>query len=218
MNVGQDTKQASLLCRSIRIHHRDARIIQVTDKASPQVPGVDEVVRHTSSSGALMYFRTSAFSKVSVSEPTWFLDTDMLLVRPLPIIEGEGFCVREFNLNARLRRIVDGFDLSEHEGKAIGDVYPLVGCTTFSSSAQIWPDILTIYKSLPQKYRRWFGDQEALRIYAEQNPGFHRLMESTYACLPEHYSGPHSNAILLHFKGQGRKLLMYSVAAQQGLL
>lgn len=218
MNVGQDTKQASLLCRSIRIHHQDARIIQVTDKASPQVPGVDEAVRHTSSSGALMFFRTSAFSKVSVSEPTWFLDTDMLLVRPLPVLEGRGFCVREFDADARIRRTPMGFDLSEHEGKPLGEVYPLIGCTTFSTDPQMWPEILSIYKSLPTKYRRWFGDQEALRIYAERHPGFHRLMEGTFACLPEHYGGEHSSAILVHFKGEGRKLLMYSVAADLGLL
>ena len=217
LNVGQETYQAELLCRSARISNPKAKLIQVTDHASPTVSGVDEIVRNEGKTDNLMHFRTFAFSKLPIHGPTYFIDTDMLLMKELPELNGVGFCIREFQKSLSFNHRFRGMDLGEHEGKTLGEVYPIIGCATFSSGLTIWPDILGIYEQLPLNYRSWYGDQEALRRYVERHTDYIPLCESEFACLPEFYSVNRDKAKIIHFKGPPRKPVMIKAAKQLGI-
>jgi hypothetical protein len=74
-----------------------------------------------------------------------------------------------------------------------------------AEGVHVWKDLLAIYDALDPKFRRWYGDQEALRIYAEKYPErVSEINESVYGCLPEHKT---DDAKILHFKGEARKKL-----------
>jgi hypothetical protein len=76
-----------------------------------------------------------------------------------------------------------------------------------AKSNQVWKDLLAIYEGLDEKFKRWYGDQEALRIYAEKYPErVSEIDECRYGCLPE-YSRKTDDAVILHFKGEARKKL-----------
>jgi hypothetical protein len=73
--------------------------------------------------------------------------------------------------------------------------------------SQVWVEMLKIYEELHPKYRKWYGDQEVLRIYAEKY-GCAEFDESVYACLPEHKT---DDAKILHYKGPSRKQLFEAI-------
>lgn len=217
LNTGMETLQAEMLCRSARVSNPKAQLTQVTDLHSPKVNGVDDVVRFEGLVDNLMFFRTTVFSKLDIECPTYFVDTDMLLLKELPIVEGVGFCVREFHTSVPFNHRFRNLDLSEHKGKTLAEVYPIVGCITYSNGERIWAEILKIYGRLPQKYLTWYGDQEALRKYVELNPLYTPLYESVFACLPEFYSANRDSAKVVHFKGPSRKPLMFRAARDLGI-
>jgi hypothetical protein len=210
LNVGSETDTAGLLVRSIRRRHKRAIIVQVTDLSSPAVEGVDEVRRLEGDAGSLMEFRLRAFSTMDVNTPTWFLDTDMLLAAPLPRLTGVGLCERSFARDEKIKSKFGDIDLSEYKGRTLMEVYPILACATFVHRAPLWSRCLDILATLDPKFWRWFGDQEALRIYATSGQAHTRLPESTYACLPEHFR-PGAGVKVLHFKG-ARKALMRDYA------
>lgn len=217
LNVGQDTYQAELLCRSARISNRGAMLTQVTDGSSPKVMEADEVVRFEGEAEDILFFRMLCFSRLKIEQPTYFVDTDMLLMKALPEHDGAGFCVREFQKSAVFNHRFRGMDLTEYKGMTLGEVYPIIACTTFSSGPEVWSEALTIYGQLPSKFRTWFGDQEALKRYADLNPGHIALHESEYACLPEFYPQYRETARIAHFKGASRKPLLPRVAKELGI-
>lgn len=222
LNIGPEVMTASLLAQSIRARNPGAKIVQTTDASSPAVPGVDEVLRVAGDSRKIMTFRLLCFSKADVSTPTWFLDTDMLCLKPLPTF-GEtdgpavGVCVREFDRNGPFNHSFGGMDLSEYKGMTLGAVYPYLACTTFVRNDNFWERCLQRCMTLPQKFHFWYGDQEAIkRVVAEQQDNFITLPESTYACLPE-YEKPGVASTLLHFKG-ARKAHMLARAKKENFI
>jgi hypothetical protein len=119
------------------------------------------------------------------------------------------FLRREFQRDAIFNVDQRGINFSEYEGTTIDEVYPYVGCTVVAEGVHVWKDLLAIYDALDPKFRKWYGDQEALRIYAEQNTELILdLPESVFGCLPE-FKG--EEAKILHFKGPDRKK-MFEVA------
>ncbi len=217
LNVGGDTRQAELLCRSVKISNPTAKLTHITDNVSPDVSGVDDVVRHEEKADNLMYFRTLVFSKLPIDNPTYFLDTDMLVMKELPELDGVGFCVREFQRSTTFNHLFRGLDLSEHKGQTLGDVYPIIGCTTFSNERSVWSEVHTIYEQLPLKYRTWYGDQEALKRYVERYTDYIPLYESEFACLPDFYPENRNKAKIVHFKGSSRKSIMVKAAKELGI-
>jgi len=213
-NVGADTSLANFLCRSAKKFNSGARLVQLTDEKSPPVEESDDVVRFDGSAEEMMFFRTYCFSKMKIKGPTWYLDTDMLVLEQLPTFEDIGLCVREFHTNTIFNHAFKGMDMSSHKGRSLGEVYPILGCALFTPGDNFWEEIYNIYQSLPHKYRRWYGDQEALRIYSESRK-FIKLMENKYACLPE-FLNPLSHTKIIHYKGGARKLLMLEYAKKMG--
>ena len=124
LQAGADIRLAAILVKSIRTYHPRAEIVQCSDEASPQVPGVDEVIRGGSARGRLMMFRTSLFARVAVTQPTLFLDTDMIFIGTVDLEAALGahsvaVCTREFDRGGAFNINFRGMMMTEHAGKTL---------------------------------------------------------------------------------------------------
>jgi len=220
MHVGPDVGPPEILVRSVRRHNPEMRIIQVTDQQSVEVAGVDEVVRTPRRHNNPMLFRMECFAALPVLDETWFLDTDMIVRRPLEFI-GEptpvAVCRRDFGRDDLINPNFRGMDFREMTGQTFGQRYPYLGCATRLETQQFWIDALADMLALPPKFHNWYGDQDAIRNVVDSGRypvGF--LPERDYACLPE-YEHPQAPPLISHYKGQ-RKPLMLKQAAADGLI
>jgi hypothetical protein len=224
LHVGQDTVLPRILVRSIRQYNPDAHIAQCTDRASPDVSGVDQVFRLDGDTDRLMTFRLRCFAGLTISEPTLFLDTDMVCTDRIDAAAELGghdvaVCVREFNKDMLLDPRAMDLDLHEYEGRTLNEVYPYLACAVIAKNPEFWSLCLSNLMSLPDKFHRWFGDQEAMRnVIADSDWSVGRLRESLYACLPHAVNDPTHRPKLFHFKGPMRKQWMIDGAREAGWL
>jgi len=224
LHVGQDTTLPKILVRSIRDQNPEARIIQCTDRGSPDVAGVDDVVRIDGDTSRLMTFRLRCFAGLSFNEPTLFLDTDMVCADHIDAASAlsdhdVAVCVREYNKDMLLDPAAMDLDLSEYAGRTLDEVYPYLACAVIARNAEFWSACLDNLNGLPAKFHRWFGDQEAMRnVIAAGGRSVGRLRESLYACLPDMIHDPAHRPKLFHFKGPMRKQWMIDGAREAGWL
>jgi len=212
-HVGDDISQPQKMVKSLLRHNPDAFITMYTDCYTPDVMGITRRVESEVNREELCYHRVKAYAETYASSilPAMYLDTDMLVQDKIVVkdllepYKDVVFLRREFQRDAIFNVDQRGINFSEYEGKTIDEVYPYVGCTIVAKNPQVWKDLLAIYDALDPKFRRWYGDQEALRIYAEKYPErVSEINESVYGCLPEHKT---DDAKILHFKGEARKKL-----------
>lgn len=204
-HVGDDISYPQKMVKSLLRHNPNALITMYTDETTPDVMGVTWRNEMKIDRDNLMYERVKAYTRFAVADPTVYLDTDMIIQSKIDPAEMLGdaevaFCRREFN-NDDLINPKQRIDLTEYTGKTMGEVYPYVGCVVVARDDEVWVRMLEIYDSLDPKFKRWYGDQEVLRIYAEKY-GAAEIPESVYGCLPEHQT---DKAKILHFKGPSRK-------------
>lgn len=224
LHVGPDTVMPRIMVRSIRQFNLEAHVTQCTDRATPEVSGVDEVVRFDGDTGRLMTFRLRSFAGLPIREPTLFLDTDMVCTDRIDAVGELGehdvcVCVREFNKDMLLDPRAMNLDLREYEGRTLDDVYPYLACAVIARNPAFWSSCLDNLMGLPDKFHRWFGDQEAMRnVIAAGGLSVGQLRESLYACLPDAVDDPAHRPKLFHFKGPMRKQWMIDNAREAGWL
>ena len=221
MHVGPNPELANLMARSFRRHNPDARIVQVSDVATPPVDCVNAVARFRTKHNNIMLFRMQCFARLPIEGPTWFLDTDMLCNRPLVFdatpTPQAAVCVREFFLDAPFNENFRGLDFSEYAGRQLGELFPYVGCATLLFEAGFWEACRERMEALDPKYHNWWGDQEAIKAVVQSRQFRVRgLPESVYGCLPE-YEELARKAVICHYKGQ-RKAQMIERAKAEGLV
>jgi len=207
-HVGDDVSWPTRLVGSIRAHNPRAEIVHVTDAATPIVPAVTWTQILEVDRSRLMLSRLQAFAEVQTDEPALFLDTDMIVNRPIDIQRALGnhhaaFCRRTFNRNFSFNPRQRGLDFSEYTGKTLDDVYPFVACATIATQ-DVWQQLLELLEALPDKFWSWYGDQEVMREYAKYHKVGH-LAESDYGCLPEFAPGRHPH--ITHYKGKRKHLI-----------
>ena len=217
-HVGNDLTMPTAMVASVKKHNPGAEIIQVTDRETPTVEGVTWAHPTSGDPKHLMLWRTQAFAALQLSQPALYMDTDMLVRRPIypELLLGDALIavtrrtfMREaiFNVNQR------GHDYFEYAGKTLDEVYPYIGCGTITPDGAAWVALAERYAALPDKFKAWYGDQEVLRDYVNAVPPFvvKYLPEHQYACLPEHFASfPHP--VIAHYKGN-RKAQMLTDAA-----
>jgi hypothetical protein len=212
-HVGDDISQPQKMVKSLLRHNPDAFITMYTDCYTPDVMGITRRVESEVDRDELCYHRVKAYAETYASgiSPVMYLDTDMLVQDKIVVKDlleqhkNVTFLRREFQRDAIFNVDQRGINFSEYEGKTIDEVYPYVGCTVVAEGVHVWKDLLAIYDALDPKFRKWYGDQEALRIYAKKYPErVSEIHESVYGCLPEHKT---DDAKILHFKGEARKKL-----------
>ena len=213
-HVGPDTDQPSMLVRSIQRTNPGALIIQCSDAATAKIDGVTQIERSAGNPQNLMTDRLSAFATLGLSKPALYLDTDMLVLQPIDpeALLGERevmMCRRDFDCSLPHSGAMRGVEFPEHRGRPLGEVYPYVACATISRNADFWASLLDIIHTLDERFHRWYGDQEAMRIWAERHDDdtLGKLPEAEYGCLPEK-SESLKTARIVHFKGHARKPVM----------
>jgi hypothetical protein len=166
----------------------------------------------------LMLWRTRAFAELQLQQPALYMDTDMLVRRPIfpAALLGDAVIAvtrRSFQRDAIFNAKQRGQDYSEHAGKTLDVVYPYIGCCTITPDAFAWEQLAEMYERLEPKFKAWYGDQEVLREYVNRLPPFvvTHLPEHQYACLPEHF-GQYPNPVIAHYKGN-RKAQMFTEPA-----
>jgi hypothetical protein len=213
-HVGADISLPTMLAKSISETNPESLIIQCSDKHTPKIEQATEIEIFEGDPSNLMTYRISAFSKLKIDQPAIYLDTDMLVMKKLDIKNILGtydvkLCQREFdtkNLHSGTQR---GIYFPEHLGIPIGKVYPYVACATISKNYVFWEELESIIQKLDQRFHKWYGDQEAMRIWIDKQSTlcYSFLSESKYACLPERINQL-KDVNILHFKGGVRKKLM----------
>jgi hypothetical protein len=118
-------------------------------------------------------------------------------------------CRREFHRDVQFNPYQRGIDFAEYAEMTIDDVYPFVACATATSNGDPWIEMYAMLDDMDKKYRKWYGDQEALREYAKKHECGH-IPESVVGCLPE-FMEVH-DAKIIHYKGPNRKKLFEAVS------
>lgn len=201
---------ADLCLRSIRKHMPGVHVTQLTDDVTPEIPGVDKVLRRPAC--PLATLRT--FWQSALDGDWVFCDADVVFQEDLrPLFEGPG---SEFYV-ALADRQADG----PHPG---GGMEHNVG-VVYSRSREFWREIHERVKALPllpgvgpRSQSDWFADQ--IEVNALAHSGRYRVRR----LLPRYNYAPHPDgsdvagaaaAAVVHYKGPHRKaLLMARVHAE----
>jgi hypothetical protein len=215
-HVGDDVAIPTMLVDSIRWSNPDAGIIFCTDLETPEIRGVDQRVEVVGDRSRLMTYRLKAFASCGLDEPAMYLDTDMLMVKPVNPATLLGtsriaMCRRSFNIQTPFNGRFRNLDFLEYDRQPMGDVYPFLACCTVTRDAKIWGELLEILSGLDEKFHLWYGDQEALKIFArdvayDRRSELSFLPESVFGCLPEEGDFV-PNAAIIHFKGARKSAL-----------
>lgn len=211
-HVGDDIFQPQKMVSSIRATNPKANIIMCTDTETPHLLGIDRRHEAPADRKRLMISRLAGFATLGLEEPAIYLDTDMLVndeIDPVAILGDKDavFCRREFGRDFNIATEINGINISEYEGKTLDQVYPFVACASVTRDAKPWIKMLELLTFLDPKFQIWYGDQEAIKLYATMNPeGTAGMGESVYGCLPEMIN-PETPPKIVHFKGPDRKKL-----------
>ena len=210
-HVGDDISYPQKMVKSLLRHNPDANIIMCTDEDTPDVMGITDRKEFAVDRENLMFSRMKAFAELNFAEPALYIDTDMIFVDRVVVgdILGDAeivMCRREFQREAIFNIEQRGMRFDEYEGKTLDEVYPFVGCVTATKNGAPWGIMLEMYDKLDPKFKKWYGDQEVLKLYAESEADM--MPESVYGCLPEH---KHDGAKIIHYKGPSRKKLFEAV-------
>jgi hypothetical protein len=205
-HVGDDLTQPKRLVDSIRKTNAGADIVMCTDLKTPHIEGVTRRFEIEVNREYLMPSRWKAFYELNLESPAIYMDTDMVVLGSinLPALIGDRrfvFCFRSFDRMAPFDGEQRGLDFSEHHQKPLGIVYPVLACFTITKSGSEWKELYEKCASQPDKYQRWYGDQEVLREFVKSLKAhdFNYVEESKFACLPE-YSVENS-PFILHYTG-----------------
>ena len=213
-HVGENSDQPQMLVNSIRLTNRDADIIFCSNESTPDIDGISKRINIEGNLDNLMSYRLKAFSDIKLEKPALYLDTDMLVLKKISPDEIIGnkkiiMCKRSFNLNGAFIGNFRGLDFMEYDKQPLGLVYPYVACATISKNWEIWEELGNILSNLNEKFKVWYGDQEALKkmqktLSVEE---FGVINEFEFGCLPDEKNYL-PRAAILHFKGARRKPVM----------
>jgi hypothetical protein len=213
-----------LLVKSIRKLMPDACVLQCSDKGTEQIEGVDRRIVVEGDLSCLMTLRLKAYSELALEEPAAYLDSDMILLRPLDpaVVLGDAdvaVCERSFGRDGLFNVNFKGLDLGAYRNKTLGEVYPYLACFTVTKDCRFWAKANELLLTMNSTFHRWFGDQEAIRELVKSGVfKVTKVPESAYGCLPDMISKTSTPPRLLHFKGSTRKQAMLDYSSAIGLI
>ena len=218
MHVGNDISVPQKMIKSLLRYNPNANVIMLTDKDTPDVMGVTERHEYDLNREELMTSRIKAFAQLNLDVPALYIDTDMIFRDRVVVADILGdnavvMCRREFQGEAMFNINQRGISFEEYADKTIDEVYPFIACATATRDAAPWQEMLGWFDDLDPKYRKWYGDQELLKLYAKKKKRSRKykcstMPESVYGCLPEFDVG---EAKIMHYKGPARKQLFEAV-------
>jgi ADP-heptose:LPS heptosyltransferase len=196
--------------RSLRESNPNAEIIMCTDSKTSSIEGVTRRFEYDSDSTDYMEYRLRIYAELNLDYPAMYLDDDMIVQRRINPKELLGdkrvvFCRRSFSNNLSFNPDIKGLSFEEYRGKSLGEVFPYLACATVTKDASVWRELLHILSCTAPKYRKWYGDQEAMKIMVKtmDEGQYGELSEKDYACLPE-YLGDR-DPYIIHYKGERKE-------------
>ena len=89
-HIGTSLELPEMLCKSAKtaFSGRKLKITQLSDFETPKANSADKIVRFNSTAGlGMQYFRMTSYKNFLEKnpEPTIFLDTDMLIIKPFDL-------------------------------------------------------------------------------------------------------------------------------------
>lgn len=210
-HVGEDIRFPTKMVASLKAVMPEAEVIMCTDDATPEVPGVSERKISKGDVNQIMYWRTRAFAEARIMRPAMYIDTDMLFLLPIDpaaILDDREimFCRRTFHRDT-------GFNGEQRDGVfkelhniPLGTLYPYLGCATITKNYHSWKCLAILMGFMNAKFKKWYGDQEALKIYAHMvYPELvGEVHEVDYACPPNQITNGFVPYIV-HYKGNANK-------------
>lgn len=205
-HVGDDITQPKRLVESIYETHANPEIYMASDEATPHVPGVSNRLNIRGDREHMMAMRLAGYTGLVLDKPTFYLDTDMVVLEKLDPNELLGdkrilFLRRTFNRELLFNTRFRGMDLSEYTNRSIDEVYPYIGACVVTGDWKVWGEMYAMLDHMNPKFKKWYGDQEVLKLYSLSIPNKEMALihERDYACLPEHRE--QYNPKILHYKG-----------------
>ena len=193
---------------SIRlVQGKDIEILQLSDQNTPEITGVDCVIRNKLST-PIMLARLEAYSQVELDDNyTFFTDADSLLINRLNIKLSEDILLSrrliDFPINANYPEYYEEF-----EGKMISEVMPfLFGAIAIKRNNLFFHHLLKICQKLPPRFHRWYGDQFALQKAVKDNSFTYGLLNPNIHLRIINY--PQSILELIHLREQGAQLITF---------
>lgn len=180
--VGQDTNIPACLVQSARlIYGDDVAIHQLTDVSTPDIAGVNQVIR-SRLSPEIMVARLQAYASLPPQEGmVFYCDADSLITTRLDLhaLDPTKTHITERDNGAALINPHFPEHYPEFEGKTLGAVMPfLFGAMALCDGGPFFQRLLEICLQLPARFHRWYGDQVALHA------AYQILPQENFARLP----------------------------------
>jgi CheY-like chemotaxis protein len=225
--VGQDIAIPQMLVRSIRLAFGpDMEVVQLSDRETPAVDGVS-VCKRLKLSPRIMVARLEAYASLAIREPTLYLDSDMMIVKPfdLPPLQAN-----EVGVTPRTDRVEINWrypmEYPEFRGKLLSDVMPYIYSFVYANSEILFVRQLNQLRKLPKRFQLWYGDQVTLKSELDSGRYGVRAFDvdthnRTVRSVAEYQHAVAStpDLCIAHFKGpQGKQALaeiLRSQASQQ---
>lgn len=223
--VGQDTGIPACLVQSARLVYGDAVAIhQLTDRSTPAIAGVSQVVR-ADLSPDIMVARLQAYAALPTQDGmVFYCDADSLITAPLALqgLDRHKVHITERDNGAAPINPHYPEHYPEFENQTLGAVMPyLFGAIAVCDGAAFFEYLLALCLPLPARFHRWYGDQVALyAAYQAQPDAFASLPLQAYLHIErQEVAAPRLQALIaggvkmLTFKGPASKVYMPSTLA-----
>lgn len=192
---------AKLMVASVRETMPHAEIVQMSDRHTPAVLGIDRVDREPLK-GPLIYERVRRMAHYRGD--VLALDPDVIVRKSVANVFKKDFDVA---LTVRDRRI-------EVEGVDVTQAQPFNGGVMFCRNPEFWREVLREMDNMEERERYWFGAQTAL-ANAARSGKFHivALPGSVYNYSPDTWDEDLTGRKVIHYKGR-RKHWMLETARE----
>ena len=149
--------------------------------------------------------------------PCLFLDCDMLVNTSLKniinllnhnklILTKRSNIKKYINPNFKINE--KNLYFQELDGKTFGDMMPYNAGFIACKDLGIMTEIKQIYSKLSENMKTWYGDQVALKLFADKNKDKINILDSNnYNYTPLNISDYDKHKTIYHFKGNKKKLI-----------
>ena len=216
IHIYKDILFGKILTYSIKLHHPNSSVIQISDLNAKKIEDVDYIERKKFYYETIMYdFIKAQRDIINKYGPTVFLDADMIVLKPITeffSIENYEFSVTqrtEENKQLYFTPVLHKEKFPELIGKKFGDEMPFNAGIYFCKNSDTLKYMLSIFNKLKSNYYEWYGDQLALRELVKINKFKIKIFNDyIYNYTPNTVDEDLSDKKVLHFKGKTKKLLV----------
>lgn len=203
---------ANLLIKSIKKYNEIIKIIQISNQKEEKLQNVDFKLEHEFQPSTFMINRLeSQIKTVENFGSTIFLDSDMLVNCNLNYLEDKFskndliFTKRpnDFYINDKFNNI----HYPEFTNKTVNEVMPFNGGFLVVNNLLAIKELLEIYKSLPDRFKYWYGDQVAQNKIFNLQKYKISVLDHKYNFNVKNINQFDKNICIFHFKGRFKVLI-----------